>query len=94
VDSDILKWFGFLASIVLAGGLGYSLFVLIGGMAKRLEGRTFSPVMADEVAILQDQVAEVDVLRERIGALEERLDFAERLLTSSTRAPSDAERPT
>lgn len=52
---------------------------LIGkAIARRIEGS--GGVSGDELAFLRDQAAEVDELRDRLGELEERVDFAERML--------------
>lgn len=56
------------ATIVLRGALGRAL-------ADRIAGRTVRPA---EVA--PETLAELDDLRTRVGELEERLDFSERLL--------------
>lgn len=49
--------------------------------AHKLEGRVGDPELRAEVDHLRAQLSEVDSLRGRVGELEERLDFTERLLT-------------
>jgi hypothetical protein len=49
--------------------------------ARRLEGKVGDPELRAEVDHLRDQLGEVDSLRGRVLELEERLEFAERLLT-------------
>jgi len=55
-------------------------------IARRLEGRGGDAALQEEVAGLRDRMGEVDHLRERMLELEERVDFAERLLAR----PADA----
>ncbi|HEY3933023.1 MAG TPA: hypothetical protein VGL65_00225 [Gemmatimonadales bacterium] len=43
--------------------------------------------LTDEVALLREHVAELDATTQRVQELEERLDFAERLLAQRTQAP-------
>jgi Tfp pilus assembly protein PilO len=49
--------------------------------AHKLEGRVGDPELRAEVDHLRDQLAEVDGLRTRVQELEERVEFAERLLS-------------
>lgn len=58
-------------------------------IARRLEGKhAGDPALRQEVDELHHRLAEVDALQARIGELEERLDFAERLLArGDTAAP-------
>ena len=48
--------------------------------AHKLEGKAASPELQGEVDQLRDQIAEVEPLRLRVQELEERVEFAERLL--------------
>jgi hypothetical protein len=50
-------------------------------MARRLEGKVGDPELRGEVEQLRDQLGEVDGLRLRVQELEERVEFAERLLS-------------
>lgn len=49
--------------------------------ARKLEGRVGDPELRAEVDHLRDQLGEVDGLRTRVQELEERVEFAERLLS-------------
>jgi Tfp pilus assembly protein PilO len=50
-------------------------------LARRLEGKTnMTPALQGELDQLHHRLAELDVLQQRVVELEERLDFAERLL--------------
>jgi len=49
-------------------------------LARRVEGRAADPALHGEVEHLRDQVAELEPLRGRLQELEERVEFAERLL--------------
>jgi flagellar biosynthesis/type III secretory pathway M-ring protein FliF/YscJ len=61
-------------------------------LARRLEGRGGAdPALRGEVEQLHQRLGEVDALHARIGELEDRLDFAERLL-AQTREPDRLQR--
>ena len=50
-------------------------------LARRLEGKpSLNTALQGELEQLHHRLAEVDVLQQRVAELEERLDFAERLL--------------
>ena len=49
--------------------------------ARKLEGKVGDPELRAEIDSLRDQLAEVDGLRGRVQELEERVEFAERLLS-------------
>jgi hypothetical protein len=48
--------------------------------ARRLDGKSADPDLRGDVEHLRQQVAELDDLRARVGELDERVEFAERLL--------------
>jgi hypothetical protein len=85
---DILKFFGVMMSIMIAAGGGYAVIVLVSAWAKRLErrGGTTDPALDAEVGRLRDRVHELEGAEERLAELEERLDFAERMLTQAREA--------
>ena len=62
-------------------------------IARRLEGKKAGdPALRQEIDELHHRLADMDALQARIGELEERLDFAERLLargdtTAATQLP-------
>jgi Tfp pilus assembly protein PilO len=57
------------------------LYPLMRAMGRRIEGRSgHDPVLAEEVAQLRARVAEIETMQHRVVELEERVDFAERLL--------------
>jgi len=60
-------------------------------LGRRLEGKSADPALRDEVEQLQHRLGEMDTLQTRMTELEERLDFAERLL-AQTREPDRLER--
>lgn len=71
----VLAWAG---SFVLAGPIGKAL-------AERIAGRAGDPAQAGEIEAC---LAEVEQLRGRVLELEERVDFAERVLAKSGEAAS------
>jgi hypothetical protein len=56
------------------------LWPIVRALARRLEGRGGDPALRSEVEQMQHRLAEVDGLQARVAELEDRLDFAERLL--------------
>ncbi len=69
--------------IVLLGLLAATvcLWPVMRALARRLEGKNVGdPALRAEVDQLHQRLAEMDALQLRVGELEERLDFAERLL--------------
>ncbi len=48
--------------------------------ARRLEGKVGDPQMQADLDQVREQLGEVDSLRSRVGELEERIEFTERLL--------------
>ncbi|MEP6687432.1 MAG: hypothetical protein ABJC36_03725 [Gemmatimonadales bacterium] len=65
------------------------LWPLARALARRLEGRgSVDAALRSELEQMQHRLAEVDALQMRVGELEERLDFAERLLARGERDPA------
>jgi hypothetical protein len=78
---EILMFFGVMMSLVITAATGYGLFALIGTVSKRASGRRELPAIApEELDDIRARLAEVDQMHGRIAELEDRLDFAERLL--------------
>ncbi len=69
------------------------LWPVMRAFARRLEGRPADPALHDEVERLQHRLEEMDTLQVRVAELEERLDFAERLLTRGQESAADLGRP-
>ena len=58
------------------------LWPVMRALARRLEGKGVAdPALRAEVEQLHRRLGDMDTLQMRVGELEERLDFAERLLT-------------
>jgi hypothetical protein len=75
--------------IVLLGLLATTviLWPVMRALARRLEGKSApDPALQAELEQMHQRLGEVDALQVRIGELEERLDFAERLLTRGQEA--------
>ncbi len=81
MDPDIVKFFGVMMTLMTVGLLGYGGVLVIQGLQSRL-GRSHqaSSLNPDEVEALRAELGEVEQLRARMVELEERVDFAERLL--------------
>lgn len=85
MDSDAIKLFWVLTSIGMAGGVVYAVIAVVNVVTRRLEGAPPSGIEPEELDELRARAEQVEVLEQRVNDLETRLDFAERLLTASTR---------
>lgn len=85
----VLKFFGVMMAIAAAGAMGYLLIAVANVLARKLEGGRAAELaeLESEMAELRARLDEADAARNRIAELEERLDFAERLLTQQREAP-------
>lgn len=78
---EFVKLFSVFAGMGMAGALIYGTIGLIGVGIKRLErGTAPQPELMGELEELRARVAEGEGLQQRVAELEERVDFAERLL--------------
>src|SRR4051812_27191162 len=63
------------------------LWPLMRALGRRLEGKGGDSALRGEVEQLHTRLGEIDVLQGRIAELEERVDFAERLLAQTPDTP-------
>ncbi len=79
---DIAKMLGLLLAFGGAGAVSYALIRLVNVFSHRLEqsGGPELQAIAAEVEELRARAAGTDELHHRVAELEERLDFAERML--------------
>lgn len=86
---DVLKIFGIFAAMGMAGAGVYAVIALVGVFTRRLEGRRSEgdESLRRELEDLQARVASGEELQHRVAELEERLDFAERMLAQAAEAP-------
>lgn len=62
------------------------LYPLVRAISRRLEGRpAVDPALRSEINELRHRLEDTEVLQTRVAELEERVDFAERLLASQRR---------
>jgi hypothetical protein len=89
MDSDALKLLMIFLSIGFAGSLTYGAIALITAFARRLEGRPTGELnaLAEQVDDLRLRVEDGEATRGRLVELEERLEFAERMLAQQREAP-------
>ncbi len=66
-------------SVLLIGSI-FLLLPLVRAWARRIEGKGIDPQVVEELAQMRERVAELDHVSMRVHELEERLDFAERML--------------
>ncbi|MFL5493166.1 MAG: hypothetical protein ACJ8DC_02165 [Gemmatimonadales bacterium] len=86
---------GSILFIILVGVAAATIILwpLARALARRLEGKgTVDPRLKADVEDLHQRFGEVDALQARVGELEERLDFAERLLARAPEAPAQLHR--
>lgn len=75
-------WVTALVALGFFAGCAIVLYPLMRAIGRRLEGRTASPdpMLREEIERLNARLNELDGLQHHVAELEERLDFAERLL--------------
>lgn len=83
-----LPWIIF-GSLSMLGLGGWLLRPLVVGLGRRLENRGLDGAALAELDDLRAQVRELEGVQHRVAELEERLDFAERMLTAG---PGEAAR--
>jgi len=89
MSPDSAAWFGLIfLMVVLAAGVMVLRGPLGRALARRIEGQ---PPGAIDLADVDARLAEVDALRTRVGELEERVDFAERVLAERRHEPAQLE---
>lgn len=80
------------AAVVLLLGvaliLAAMLWPLIRAIARRIEGGAPTAEMQGELEALRERVQHLEATQVRMAELEERVDFAERLLTRGQEAPT------
>lgn len=86
MDQDVVVFLQVMLSLVLTGTIGYAAFILVNVLGRKLGHRVQPELTPEEVDALRGQVAETDELRIRLAELEERVDFAERLLARQAEA--------
>lgn len=67
-----------LTLLIIVGGI--VCFPLVRAWARRIEGRDQNPALLDEVNQLRERVADLEQGAGRLHELEDRLEFAERML--------------
>lgn len=87
MSSDVWTFFGVMMSLVSTGLVAYAGISLIGGLRHRVNRSSAPGLNPDEVEALRAQLEENEHLRQRLGELEERVDFAERLLAQHQDPP-------
>ena len=78
MDSDMLKVVIFVGTLLVAGIAAYASMTVISVVKRRLEGEPRFP--GSELDGIRARLEATEALETRVAELEERLDFAERLL--------------
>ncbi len=88
-DEDVLKFVGVVLSLVLAGGAGYGMILLLNVLQQKLTGGASE--VRQELAEVKQRLEQLEASGDdhhaedmdlRLAEVEERLEFAERLLSS------------
>ena len=69
-----------LSFLGMCAAAAFVLYPLMRAIGRRIEGKSHDPALEREVHELRDRVRELEGGAQRLTELEERLDFAERLL--------------
>lgn len=85
-----LPWIIF-GSLSMLGLGGWLLRPLVVGLGRRLENRGLDSGALAELDDLRSRVRDLDGVQHRVAELEERLDFAERLLAAGAADPARLE---
>jgi hypothetical protein len=84
VDTGPPAWIETVATLGLMVFIGaVLLYPLVRAWARRLERGTVTDELMDELVHLRERVSELEGQGVRVAELEERVDFAERLLTEA-----------
>jgi len=86
MDSDVLKLFGVLMAVGGAGTLTYAAIAIVSAISSRLGGK-HGAINTDALDEIRARLEVTEALEARVMELEERVDFAERLLAQ----PRDAD---
>lgn len=80
MDSDVMRIVFLCFSLTVTGILAYGGVTLIALLRKRLHAPSASTLAADQVDAIHARLEAAEALEHRVTDLEERLDFAERML--------------
>lgn len=73
-----------LTLLIIVGAIVF--YPLVRAWARRIEQRGQDPILLDEVQALRDRVVELEQSVTRMHEIEDRMDFAERMLTQRAEA--------
>ena len=80
MDPDVLNFMAVIASVATVGLGGYTAIRVVNVLLRRLEGKGGSAGFDGELDDLRARVEHLEAERARMLELEERLDFAERVI--------------
>ena len=76
-----------LIALAFVGGVVAVFWPLMRAIARRIEGKAQAdPALLEEIEHLRSRVGDLEALQLRMGELEERVDFTERLLAQKSEA--------
>ena len=79
--NDAIQLFLVLLAVTAAGAVGFTAFTLVTALSRRLRAKDAAGLSSGEFDATRERLAETEALEARVTELEERLDFAERMLS-------------
>jgi len=92
MSGDVWELFGVMMTLLITGGLGYGMVLALNYFNRRLKGST--PDVIEALEHLRERVVDLEalsheadplMLTDRLRELEERVDFAERVMARAPR---------
>lgn len=80
MDPEAIKLFWILTAVGSAGGIIFGIFTCVNGVVRRMTGPAEKE--SEDLVYLRERVEQVEYLEQRVAELENRVEFAERLLAA------------
>jgi hypothetical protein len=80
MDPEAIKLFWILTAVGSAGAIIFGIFVIVNAVVRRVAGPEEKD--GEDLEYLKERVEQVEYLEQRVAELENRVEFAERLLAA------------
>jgi hypothetical protein len=80
MDPEAIKLFWILTAVGSAGGIIFGIFMTVNAVVRRITGPGQKD--SEDLEYLRERVEQVEYLEQRVAELENRVEFAERLLAA------------
>ena len=88
MDPDVVNFFGVMMTLLVTASGAFLTFTIITGLRRRIAVKDQPPAITpEELDDLRARLDDAEHLQDRIAELEQRLDFAERMLTRPGEEP-------